>query len=603
MANELISIERLSDFHSDITVDAHILKRSTAYAVDDKVNKGLIYLKCTQAGTTASTALSLTNVSVGDTLTDGTVAWEVISINGIPESGGTASGIAIWATGKVYKVNDMVLYGDMLYKCNTQHTSTTFSADASNWDFVYNNIQDWSATTFYKQGATLIYNHKLYQCVTEHTSTSVWDESKWQLIGDVSGAGLEDWESNHDYAVDDIYVYEGEIYKTLVKFTSGATEDSRTEINDIVPSVWTANTAYTAGDIIEHIDVTTLKKVYYNVTSNFTSGATFEVTAEMQELQIVEEYVPNPLTKQQVQNLIDNFVPSGSGTDPIFYNDSPIGTIIAYMGITAPKDYLACDGTIYNIVDYKELAEYIKVQFGTYNKFGGNGTTTFAVPDLRGEFLRGTGTNSHSNQGSGENVGSHQDGTEIPQFGFSSTTMYSYGSPLTGAVSTNKADNIYKSESYSGDALSFNKTVTFSSSSNNILTARPTNTSVLYCIKYNTSVLSTPENNYSTTEQRIGTWIDGKPLYQKTYSVTMPNSTGVSAVVELSSQVLVHCIDGYAIQHNTLNIVPINYYYSSANYLTTICGSDYKIYVNLSSDADLFGSEAYITLKYTKTTD
>ena len=28
-------------------------------------------------------------------------------------------------------------------------------------------------------------------------------------------------------------------------------------------------------------------------------------------------------------------------------------------------------------------------------------------------------------------------------------------------------------------------------------------------------------NNYSTSEQRIGTWINGKPLYRKTYVETL----------------------------------------------------------------------------------
>ena len=39
----------------------------------------------------------------------------------------------------------------------------------------------------------------------------------------------------------------------------------------------------------------------------------------------------------------------------------------------------------------------------------GDGVTTFKVPNLLGEFLRGTGTNSYTNQGSGANVGVHQD--------------------------------------------------------------------------------------------------------------------------------------------------------------------------------------------------
>lgn len=68
---------------------------------------------------------------------------------------------------------------------------------------------------------------------------------------------------------------------------------------------------------------------------------------------------------------------------------SPIGTIISFMGKNAPKDYLICDGGVYNISDYPHLASFIQKQFQTINYFGGDGTTTFAVPDMRNLFLSG----------------------------------------------------------------------------------------------------------------------------------------------------------------------------------------------------------------------
>lgn len=75
-------------------------------------------------------------------------------------------------------------------------------------------------------------------------------------------------------------------------------------------------------------------------------------------------------------------------------NDTPVGAIQAFMGTTAPAHYLFCDGTVYNIDEYKELADFFKENYGKVNQFGGDGETTFAVPDLRGEFLRGAGTGS-----------------------------------------------------------------------------------------------------------------------------------------------------------------------------------------------------------------
>lgn len=173
-------------------------------------------------------------------------------------------------------------------------------------------------------------------------------------------------------------------------------------------------------------------------------------------------------------------------------SSSPIGTIITYMaGNDAPQGYLKCDGTVYNINDYKELAEQIKIGFGSYNYYGGDGETTFAVPDLRGEFLRGTGTNGHTTQGNGASIGTHQDGTVIHRI------IYSVSSDLkTGLMSMyvdtntlNKTlenpDKSYKPAKMG--AYQFKSDVNFTSSTtNNYITSsiRPTNTSVLYCIKY-----------------------------------------------------------------------------------------------------------------------
>lgn len=73
--------------------------------------------------------------------------------------------------------------------------------------------------------------------------------------------------------------------------------------------------------------------------------------------------------------------------DPVNYIDTtqgiqdvPVGTLINTEGPQNPDHYLLCDGTEYNIVDYRDLAEAIKKVYGSYNYFGGDGTNTFAVP-------------------------------------------------------------------------------------------------------------------------------------------------------------------------------------------------------------------------------
>ena len=63
--------------------------------------------------------------------------------------------------------------------------------------------------------------------------------------------------------------------------------------------------------------------------------------------------------------------------------DTPVGHIISHMGTTAPSHYLICDGAEYNISDYPYLAQHMIDSFGSINYFGGDGETTFCVPNLR----------------------------------------------------------------------------------------------------------------------------------------------------------------------------------------------------------------------------
>lgn len=62
---------------------------------------------------------------------------------------------------------------------------------------------------------------------------------------------------------------------------------------------------------------------------------------------------------------------------------NPIGSIISYLGSTAPEGYLVCDGKEYQIADHSQLAAFFEKEFGSKNHFGGDGTSTFAVPDFR----------------------------------------------------------------------------------------------------------------------------------------------------------------------------------------------------------------------------
>ena len=79
---------------------------------------------------------------------------------------------------------------------------------------------------------------------------------------------------------------------------------------------------------------------------------------------------------------------------------TPTGTIITFGGTSAPSGYLACDGTAVSRTTYSALFTAISTTWGT-----GDGSTTFNVPDLRGAFLRGSGSQTYTNTYDGGSVG------------------------------------------------------------------------------------------------------------------------------------------------------------------------------------------------------
>lgn len=136
--------------------------------------------------------------------------------------------------------------------------------------------------------------------------------------------------------------------------------------------------------------------------------------------------------------------------------------------------------------------------------------------------MRGSGNNAHEGMGNGSNVGEHQDATEIKPMTFngSSDGMYANVESKNGYYSTKNIDyGVYGTRSGYISSGTYN----LSSSENSMLyyITRPTNTSVLYCIKYEPTYFIKNTNTffnydeYSEEEKIIGKWIDGKPIYRK----------------------------------------------------------------------------------------
>jgi microcystin-dependent protein len=151
------------------------------------------------------------------------------------------------------------------------------------------------------------------------------------------------------------------------------------------------------------------------------------------------------------------------------------GSIVPFAMDTQPNGWLKCDGSLINRVTYANLFNAIGITYGA-----GDGSTTFALPDLRGYFVRGFGTNSDTTT-SGAFAVKQSDDIE-------SHTHAAFGNTVTpAAVSISETFNTVSSGGMSN--LS-NISTSFSTSSLNLTVlptggteTRPKNIAMLYCIK------------------------------------------------------------------------------------------------------------------------
>jgi microcystin-dependent protein len=83
-----------------------------------------------------------------------------------------------------------------------------------------------------------------------------------------------------------------------------------------------------------------------------------------------------------------NQIPYMTGSDAWSTKDItylvPISCVLPFARNSAPTGFLECDGSAVSRTTYSALFAIISTVFGT-----GDGSTTFNVPDLRGEFIRG----------------------------------------------------------------------------------------------------------------------------------------------------------------------------------------------------------------------
>ena len=235
---------------------------STLYSVGNIVKYGASVYQCTESHTSSGTLASGTDGLVADI-----TKWTLVAVS-------SADWKYNWTVSTLYRINDLVRYNGKVYKCTAQHVSAVtillgLEADQAKWT-VLSDSDTWRATwaigTRYKVNDIVKYGGIVYKCITGHTSADNTalgleeDQAKWEI--QISGIEYKSlWTGEVRYKVNDIVKRGGNLMKCIVGHTATAgdngfqTDYATSKWSIYLPgteydSVWDNGVYYQSGDLV-----------------------------------------------------------------------------------------------------------------------------------------------------------------------------------------------------------------------------------------------------------------------------------------------------------------------------------------------------------------
>ena len=440
------------------------------------------------------------------------------------------------------------------------------ATDIANWLLFFADISPWAVNTYYVANACVIEDGKLYQCNTAHTSDATTfsnDIANWTLIAG-GGTSIEDWQASTSYSVGDLVIVSNNLYRCKTAHTSASTfvntnwdliGSTGTEIQD-----WTASTSYAVGDFVIHSN-----NIYKCITAN--NDATWTAA---------------------------NWQLVGSGSDFVGATSSVNGTqgLVPAPQAGEENKFLKADGTWANIISSGVNIITDELWSGTINSVGTG--YTFNKDYTQYDYLL-------FETGFGDDTTATLNAVLCPvRIGNVLVEDFSVSvGALSGSNAVIRAYDILPQST-----TTFNVTVSGYNDNN-------------FIIRKIEGITFVNPNVYSATEKRVGTWIDGKPLYQKTINCgTIPSSAANDIIIynEQGDFELVMLIEDAS-----FIIIPYTsgshtaYTYNRVNMLYDIDTKTYNaVYVNVDEGElqtsvkctnDFIGCTLIITVRYTKVAD
>jgi len=231
---------------------------------------------------------------------------------------------------------------------------------------------------------------------------------------------------------------------------------------------FTATDTITSAKMNNIIDQTTM-------TSSAIIGTTLEVASGKLKVRsqgiTSNELADNSVTTAKI---LDGNVTQAKTNNSLV----PAGAVMPFAMSTAPVGWFFCDGALLSRTTYALLFAAIGTTFGV-----GDGTTTFAIPDLRGYFVRSLGLNPDNTTSLA--IGVKQASANLAHIHTITDAghFHQYQQPSAGqGVVAGAGPTVFAASVTSVNTTA--NTTGIAIDSNGGAESRPPNIALLYCIKY-----------------------------------------------------------------------------------------------------------------------
>jgi microcystin-dependent protein len=207
----------------------------------------------------------------------------------------------------------------------------------------------------------------------------------------------------------------------------------------------------------------------FTVKTNSVTRLTINATDATSTVPVVLPAAPTTTLQAATKGYVDGLT------------GAPAGIIMAFAGTAAPTGFLACEGQAVSQTTYAALYAAIGATWNT----GGEGAGNFRLPDLRGMFVRGTGTNAtgSSSGAVGPSVGTYAADTYLNHSHAITDPGHSHGAYYLTNAAGGGATNASSSSGPTNPTTAVTTGITVNTSTTGGTETKPKNYGVLYIIK------------------------------------------------------------------------------------------------------------------------